>query len=84
MEGPIIGGLIMIPLSEYLRANFSAVLPGINMLMYAVVLLVVIRFRPAGILGWYMHSRTKRFIDEKILKKPSMEVMEAVEMMEYP
>ena len=33
--GPIVGGLIMIPLSEYLRANFSAVLPGINMLMYA-------------------------------------------------
>lgn len=83
VEGPIIGALIMIPLSEYLRANFSAALPGINMLMYAVVLLVVIRFRPAGILGWYMNSRVKQFIDEKILKKPSMEVLEEVEMMEY-
>lgn len=80
VEGPIVGGLIMIPLSEYLRANFSAILPGINMLMYAVVLLVVIRFRPTGILGWYMNSKVKAFIDEKILKKPSIEVLEEVEL----
>ena len=58
-------------------------LPGINMLMYAVALLVVIRFRPAGILGWYMNSRTKAFIDEKILRKPPLEVLEEVEMMGY-
>ncbi|MDD3252791.1 MAG: branched-chain amino acid ABC transporter permease [Lachnospiraceae bacterium] len=83
VEGPLIGGLIMIPLSEYLRANFSAMLPGINMLMYAVVLLVVIRFRPTGILGWYMHSNVKKMIDEKILKKPSSEVLEEVETLEY-
>ncbi len=81
VEGPIVGGLLMIPLSEYLRANFSSILPGINMLMYAVVLLAVIRFRPTGILGWYMNSKTKKLIDEKILKKPPIEVLEEVEMM---
>lgn len=83
VEGPIVGGLIMIPLSEYLRANFSSILPGINMLMYAVVLLAVIRFRPTGILGWYMNSKTKVLIDEKILKKPPVEVLEEVELMGY-
>lgn len=83
VEGPIVGGLLMIPLSEYLRANFSSILPGINMLMYAVMLLLVIRFRPTGILGWYMNSKTKAFVDEKILKKPSLEVLEEVELMEY-
>ena len=81
IEGPLIGGLIMIPLSELLRANFAAVLPGINMLMYAVVLIVVIRFRPSGILGWYMNSKVKTFIDEKILKKPSLDVLEEYELM---
>ena len=81
IEGPLIGGLIMIPLSELLRANFAAVLPGINMLMYAVVLIVVIRFRPSGILGWYMNSKFKAFIDEKILKKPSLDVLEEYELM---
>ena len=79
VEGPLVGGLIMIPLSEFLRANYSAILPGINMLMYAVVLLLVIRFRPTGILGWYMHSKLKTFVDAKILKKPPVEVFEAVE-----
>ena len=80
VEGPLVGGLIMIPLSEFLRANYSSILPGINMLMYAVVLLVVIRFRPTGILGWYMHSKVKTFIDEKLLKKPPVEVFEEVEL----
>ena len=81
IEGPLIGGLIMIPLSELLRANFAAILPGINMLMYAIVLIVVIRFRPSGILGWYMNSKCKSFIDEKILKKPSLDVLEEYELM---
>ena len=33
VEGPLVGGLIMIPLSEFLRANYARVLPGINMIM---------------------------------------------------
>lgn len=82
VEGPLVGGLIMIPLSEFLRAKFSAILPGINMLMYAVALLAVIRFRPAGILGWYMHSKLKTFVDTKLLRKPSVDVIEEVELAE--
>ncbi|MBR1561324.1 MAG: branched-chain amino acid ABC transporter permease [Clostridia bacterium] len=80
VEGPLVGGLIMIPLSEFLRAKFSAVLPGINMLLYAIALLAVIRFRPTGILGWYMHSGLKKTIDTKLFKKPPVEVFEAVEL----
>lgn len=83
VEGPLVGGLIMIPLSEFLRAQYSAILPGINMLMYAVALLAVIRFRPAGILGWYMHSKVKNFVDTKILRKPSVDVLEEVELAGY-
>ena len=80
VEGPLVGGLIMIPLSEFLRARYSAMLPGINMLLYAIALLAVIRVRPTGILGWYMHSKTKKFVDEKLLRKPPVEVFEAVEL----
>ena len=83
VEGPLVGGLIMIPLSEFLRARYSAMLPGINMLLYAIALLAVIRFRPTGILGWYMHSKTKRFVDEKLLRKPPVEVFEAVELQKH-
>ncbi|MBR0368057.1 MAG: branched-chain amino acid ABC transporter permease [Clostridia bacterium] len=83
VEGPLVGGLIMIPLSEFLRARYSAMLPGINMLLYAIALLAVIRFRPTGILGWYMHSKTKKFVDEKLLRKPPVEVFEAVELQKH-
>ncbi len=82
VEGPIVGGLIMIPLAEYLRANFSGILPGINMIIYAISLIVIIRFRPAGILGWYMNSKAKQFIDKKLLKKPNIEVFEEVQLLQ--
>jgi len=48
--------------------------------MYAVVLLIVIRFRPTGILGWYMNSKVKTFFDTRILRKPPIEVLEEVEL----
>ena len=79
VEGPIVGALIMIPLSEFLRAKYSAILPGINMLLYAIALLLVIRFRPTGILGWYTNSKFKAFIDTRILRKPAVEVFEEAE-----
>ena len=69
VEGPLVGGAILITLSEFLRNEFGAILPGINLILYAVVLLVVIRFRPVGLLGWYSQSKAKAFVDTKILKK---------------
>lgn len=67
VEGPLIGGIIMVSLSEYLRNTFGAILPGINLILYAIVLIVVIRFRPTGILGWYNHSKLKGLIAYKVL-----------------
>lgn len=57
VEGPLVGGIILIPLSEFLRNQFGGILPGINLILYAVVLIAVIRFRPVGILGWFQHSK---------------------------
>jgi branched-chain amino acid transport system permease protein len=61
VSGPILGAFLIIPLSEYLRAQF--VLPGVNLLIYATILIFIIRFQPVGILGWW-HDR-KRRTDEK-------------------
>lgn len=79
VEGPLVGGGIMITISEFLRNQFGAILSGINLIMYALVLILVIRFRPSGLLGWYMNSDIKNKIDKGILKKPSMEVLEAAQ-----
>ena len=53
VEGPLVGGILMVSLSEYLRNTFGGILPGINLILYAIVLIVVIRFRPTGILGFF-------------------------------
>ena len=83
VEGPLIGGLIMIPLSQLLRAKFSAILPGIDMLMYAIVLILIIRVRPSGILGWYHSSRFKKWVDTVVLHKPDATVLEEVAVADY-
>ena len=70
----------MITLSEFLRNQFGAILPGINLIMYAIVLILVIRFRPSGLLGWYMDSKFKKWVDTAILKKPSREVLEVAQL----
>lgn len=59
VEGPLVGGAILVALSEFLRNEFGAILPGINLILYALVLLIVIRFRPSGILGWWSKSRIR-------------------------
>ena len=67
VEGPLVGGILMVSLSEYLRNTFGGILPGINLILYAVVLIVVIRFRPTGILGWYSHSDFRTFLEGHLL-----------------
>ena len=57
----------MVSLSEYLRNTFGGILPGINLILYAVVLIGVIRFRPTGILGWYSHSDFRAFLEGRVL-----------------
>lgn len=73
VEGPLVGGVIMLTLSEWLRNEFGGILPGINLILYAIVLLLVIRFRPVGILGWYEHSKLRHFIDCRLLGKQEEE-----------
>ena len=54
----------MIPLSELLRANFAAILPGINMLMYAIVLIVVMIFNQSPEMIALRKRLTARFRKE--------------------
>jgi branched-chain amino acid transport system permease protein len=53
--GPVVGSLVVVPLSELLRANFGQV----HALVYGVLVVLVILFMPDGILGW-IRSVTRR------------------------
>ncbi len=58
--GPLLGAVILIPLSEFLRANLAGVVPGSNLIIYALILIVVIRLQPTGLLGWYQERELKK------------------------
>jgi len=60
VSGPILGAFILVPLSEYLRAMLGNI-PGVNLIVYALILILIIRFQPAGIMGWW-HKRQERSI----------------------
>jgi len=61
--GPLIGAAILIPLSETLRAEYGAILPGIDGVAYGAAIIFVILAAPDGIFwnvrdwlikrGWY-------------------------------
>lgn len=66
VEGPILGALIIVPISQYLSSTLGSVLPGANLVVYACILIGVILFQPAGLLGWFYHSALKKKIDAKM------------------
>ncbi|WP_458095210.1 branched-chain amino acid ABC transporter ATP-binding protein/permease [Roseomonas sp. WA12] len=47
--GPVIGALVLIPLGETLHAQFGAVLPGIQGVVFGVAIIAVILLAPEGV-----------------------------------
>ena len=65
VEGPVIGSVIIVPLSQWLSSTLGSKFPGLNLLIYAMILIVVVLFRPAGILGWFKERQQKKLIAEE-------------------
>lgn len=47
--GPLIGAVILVPLSEMLRAELGASLPGLQGILYGVAIILVILLAPEGV-----------------------------------
>lgn len=62
VEGPVIGALIIVPLSQYLNSLLGSKLPGSNLVVYALILIGVVLFRPTGLLGWWKDRQQKKKI----------------------
>lgn len=65
VEGPVLGSLIIVPLSQWLNSELGSILPGSNLVVYALILIVVVMFRPAGILGWLQQRQQKKRIAQE-------------------
>jgi branched-chain amino acid transport system permease protein len=49
--GPILGALVIVPLSEFLRAWLSGAVSGLHLVIYGAAVVVVVLYFPGGIAG---------------------------------
>jgi len=63
--GPFIGALIFIPITIFLRAKLGSALPGLHMVIYGGILILVLFYMPKGIYGML---REKYFPSSRIFK----------------
>jgi branched-chain amino acid transport system permease protein len=63
--GPFIGALIFIPITIFLRAKLGTALPGLHMVIYGSILILVLFYMPKGIYGML---RDKFFPSSRIFK----------------
>jgi ABC-type branched-subunit amino acid transport system ATPase component/ABC-type branched-subunit amino acid transport system permease subunit len=57
--GPVIGAVVLVPLSEAFRAWFGDVLPGIQGVIYGIAIIAIIFYAPEG-LFWRLKDRFTR------------------------
>lgn len=59
IAGPIIGAIIMTPLGEWLRVTFSGASQGMNFMIYGLVLIVMVRLLPGGLIDGFQRLFSK-------------------------
>jgi branched-chain amino acid transport system permease protein len=50
--GPVIGAGLLVPIGLLLDAKLGGLYPGSSVLLYGLIVILVIRFMPEGIVGW--------------------------------
>lgn len=60
VSGPLLGAIVLTPLSEYLRSNLSNVIPGANLIVYSLILIFFIKYEPKGILGFIQDRKLRK------------------------
>lgn len=49
--GPVLGAILMVPLSEYLRAEFGGAYQGLYLMVYGLLLMIMVIFMPLGLVS---------------------------------
>jgi branched-chain amino acid transport system permease protein len=49
--GPVIGAVILIPLSEYTRVWLGTKGTGVDMMLYGVLIMLISAYQPKGVWG---------------------------------
>ncbi|MCX8013787.1 MAG: hypothetical protein N3A02_05815, partial [Rectinema sp.] len=49
--GPLLGAVILIPLQEYTRAYLAKLGPGVDLIIFGLIIIIMMEFQPRGIMG---------------------------------
>lgn len=49
LAGPVLGALVLRPVTDFSRIYFSSILPGLHLVIYGLVLILVMIYQPRGI-----------------------------------
>jgi len=58
--GPLLGAVVLVPLTELLRGMLAGRLAGIHLIVYGVILILAMRLAPRGLWGLFADSMTRR------------------------
>jgi branched-chain amino acid transport system permease protein len=58
--GPLLGAVVLVPLTELLRSLFGGKLAGVHLIVYGVMLILVMRLAPQGLWGLLSASVLRR------------------------
>lgn len=58
--GPLLGAVVLVPLTELLRGLLGGRLAGIHLIVYGVILILVMRLAPRGLSGLLLDAMARR------------------------
>jgi len=58
--GPLLGAVVLVPLTEFLRSLLGGKLAGVHLIVYGVMLILVMRLAPQGLWGLLSASIVRR------------------------
>ncbi len=58
--GPLVGALILIPISEYARAWLGGTGRGVDLMIYGLLIILIVVYQPSGVMGWLQRLRNFR------------------------
>ena len=65
--GPLMGAVLLVPLTEVLSEHFGGTLPGLHLFIYGIVMMLVIFFMPNGIHEYA--TKLFNWVNDKIFRK---------------
>ncbi len=58
--GPILGALVLVPVGELVRYYLGAQVPGLNTVVYGIIVVLVVLFMPKGAVAWWRERGATR------------------------